>query len=328
MRSRTTGQTDAAIGDIASDNVSGAAEILTRATAVFSLLNTELTNQTSKSASLSSSLAIEEAQQAVRETCIALAKAQPDMSSLLRLASEALSAARAQTAGLDALKSAADAARRFVESATHSAHSAAMHAVSVIRDGSKLLTHSRSSTVLEALIEARLAAKHFEVIATESRPMFEGRKLANELSTSGIHVTVIADAAASLFIERTDLALVGADKITPEQVVNKIGTRMIALAARERGLPIYVICDTSKFIAADYLANVIRDQGNAREFGPDAPQRAVVDSYFEPTPLAYFTGVITELGVLSAAEASMLAGKVCIDPTLVDELQSLSGEIR
>lgn len=320
MLSRTTGQTDAAIGDIASDNLSGAAETLGRAAAIFSLLNTELTNQISKGALRSASLNIEEAQQSVRDTCVALAKAQPDMSSLLRLASEALSAARAETAGLEALKSAAGAARRFVESAAHSAHTAAMHAVSLIRDRSTLLTHSRSSTVLDALIEARRAAKHFEVIATESRPMFEGRKLASELSSRGIHVTVIADTAASLFIERTDLVLVGADKITPEQVVNKIGTRMIALAARERGLPIYALCDTSKFIAADYLAE---------EVWPDEPDGvAVVNGYFEPTPLAYFTGVITELGVLSGTEASLLAGKACIDPILLRRLQSLPDEIR
>jgi translation initiation factor 2B subunit (eIF-2B alpha/beta/delta family) len=317
MLSRTTSQTDAAIGDIASDNVSGAAEVLRRAEAIFSLLNTELTNQASRGASLS----IEEAQQAVRKKCIALAKAQPDMSSLLRLASEALSAARAATAGREALKSAADAARRFVESATHSAHAAAMHAVSLIRDGSKVLTHSRSSTVLEALIEARLAGRHFEVIATESRPMFEGRKLAGELSSRGIHVTVIADAAALLFLERADVIMVGADRVTPEHVVNKIGTRMIAVAARERGLPIYALCDTSKFIAADYLADVIRDRRDASELWPDAPEGvAVVNSYFEPTPLAYFTGVITEQGVLSDTDASMFAGKACMDPMLVEAL--------
>jgi translation initiation factor 2B subunit (eIF-2B alpha/beta/delta family) len=158
--------------------------------------------------------------------------------------------------------------------------------------------------------------------------MFEGHKLASELASKGIDVTVIADATASLFIERAgliaNLILVGADKVTPEYVVNKIGTRMIALAARERGLPVYAICDTSKFIAFDYLADGTRDQRNADEQWPDAPEGvAVVNSYFEPTALADFTGVITELGVLSAAEASTLAGKACIDPTLVDELRSL-----
>jgi ribose 1,5-bisphosphate isomerase len=325
MPGRTTNRTDAAIGDIASDNVSGAAEILRRAAAIFTLLRDELSQQAPPN--------IEQAQQSVREACVALVRAQSDMSSLLRLASAAFVAARAGTAGPEALKRAADAASRFVESATDSAHAAAMHAVNLIHDGSRLFTHSRSSTVLEALIEARCAGKQFEVFATESRPMFEGRKLASELSSKGINVTVIADAAAALFIARGDLIanmiLVGADKVTPEHVVNKIGTSMIALAARERGLPVYAVSDTSKFIAADYLADGIRDQRDLRELWPDAPEGvAVANSYFEPAPLAYFTGIITELGVLSPAEASMLAGRACIDPMLVGELRSPRDEIR
>jgi translation initiation factor 2B subunit (eIF-2B alpha/beta/delta family) len=321
MLSRTTPQSDAAIRDIASDNVSGAAEILRRAAAVFSLLGDELGHQ--------ALLSVEEAQHSVCKTSIALPKAQPDMSSLLRLASAALSAARSETEGQGALKLAADAAHEFVESAADSAHAASMHAVNLIRDGSKLLTHSRSSTVLEALIEARRAGKHFEVIATESRPMLEGRKLAGQLSSNGIQVTVIADAAASLFIECADMIMIGADKITPENLVNKIGTKMIALAARERGLPIYAICDTSKFIAVDYFAGVIRDQRNASELWPDPPEGvAVANSYFEPTPLAYFTGVITERGALSNSETSACAREANIDPVLVDALRHLRDGIR
>ncbi|HXI93175.1 MAG TPA: hypothetical protein VNO24_24470, partial [Blastocatellia bacterium] len=76
---------DAAISQIASDNTSGAAEILRRAGALFTLLNTSLGQVTDTT---------ELAQQAVIQTCIALALAQPDMSALLRLASAALSAAR------------------------------------------------------------------------------------------------------------------------------------------------------------------------------------------------------------------------------------------
>jgi translation initiation factor 2B subunit (eIF-2B alpha/beta/delta family) len=321
MLSDATAQTNAAIRDIALDHKSGAAEILCRAANVFSLLADELIGQ--------DSLGIHEAHQSVCAKCIELAKAQPDMSSLLRLASEALSSARAKTVAREAVKSAADAARGFVESATRSAHAAAMHAANLIRDGSMLLTHSRSSTVLAALIEATRAGKHFEVVATESRPMLEGRTLARELSSKGIHVTLIADAAASLVIERSDLIMVGADRITPEHLVNKIGTRMIALAGRERGLPIYATCDTSKFIAADYLANVIRGQRRAGELWPDAPAEvAVSNSYFEPTPLAYFTAVITERGSLSNAETSARAREAHIDPVLVGALRDLRDEIR
>lgn len=307
-----TKETEAAIDAIASDNMSGAAEILHRGVAIFSLLRPPDPQ----------SFSVERVRQIILKTCVALVNAQPDMSSLLRLASETVSATREQANGPEAVRAAVDAAARFAESALLSARAAAMHAVNLIGDGSTVLTHSRSSTVLEALIEARLVGKHFEVVATESRPMFEGRKLANELANNEIKVTMIADAAASVFIQRADIVLVGADKITPDHAVNKIGTKMIALAARERGIPIYAVCDTSKFIAADYLRNAGRDQMNADELWPAAPTGVmVVNRYFESTPLSYFTGIVTELGVLSNMDASLAAGKALIDEMLAVALE-------
>lgn len=315
MINPSTPRTCAAIRDIASDNLSGAAEILRRAEGVFSLLRDESSRQ--------APISFEDAQVSIREASIALAKAQPDMSSLLRLASAAMSAARAEATGGDALEAAARAARGFVRSATNSARAAAMHAVKLIREGSKVLTHSRSSTVLEALVEAHRGGKRFKVIATESRPMLEGRKLANELSNDGIHVTVIADAAASLFIESVGLILVGADKITPEHLVNKVGTKMIALAARDRGMPIYAVCETTKFVASDYLADVIGDQRDPLEVWPDAPEGVALENrYFERMPLGLFTGFVTERGALSASEASTCARKADLDPGLADLLRN------
>ncbi len=76
MINLSTPKTNAAIRDIAFDNVSGAAEILRRAEGVFSLLR----NESSRQASIS----IQDAQGSIREASIALAQAQPDMSSLLR----------------------------------------------------------------------------------------------------------------------------------------------------------------------------------------------------------------------------------------------------
>lgn len=314
MFNRLTPKTDAAIRDIALDNLSGAAEILRRAEGVFILLRDESSRQ--------ASISIEDARVSIRHASVALAKAQPDMSSLVRLASAALSAARAEATSGDALEAAASAARGFVESATNSAHSAAMNAASLIREGSNVLTHSRSSTVLETLLEARREGKQFNVIATESRPMFEGRKLANDLSRYAIHVTVIADAAASLFIETVDLILVGADRITPEHLVNKIGTKMIALASRERGVPIYAVCDTSKFVGVDHFEGTIRDQPDPAELWENAPVGvAVQNRYFEPIPLVCFSGFVTERGTLSASEASACAREAYIDPGLVDSLR-------
>jgi translation initiation factor 2B subunit (eIF-2B alpha/beta/delta family) len=302
-----------AITRIALNNTSGAAEILRRAGEIYSLLRVQQTEEASA----------EDAQQTLIETCIGLVKAQPDMSPLLRLASLAIAAARTATSGHDALRAAEAASLGFIESAERGVRDAAPHAARLIQGGAAILTHSRSSTVLATLIEAARAGKAFSVIATESRPALEGRALAEALGNQKIRVTLIADSAASLAMDQVDFILVGADTITPREIVNKIGTRMIALAARERGLPVYAVCDTSKFICGDYCRGSVRNDGTADDLWPGKPSGILtMNRYFEPTPLGYFTGIITEDGALSAEEAARCAEGATIDKELVDALES------
>ena len=251
------------------------------------------------------------------------------MSALLRLASTALSAARIATGARVSLEAAQEAALNFVANAERGAGDAALHGAALIRDGAAVLTHSRSSTVLAAFLEAKRRGRDFSVVATESRPMLEGRALAQAIASQDVCVTLIADAAASLAMQQVDLVMVGADKITPVNLVNKVGTRMIALAARERHLPVYALCDTSKFIREDYIDPGIRDLGDANELWTEAPRGvAVVNRYFEPTPLAFFTAVITEDGALSIKEVARLAEQAAIDKELVNAFGVLSDGIK
>jgi len=198
------------------------------------------------------------------------------------------------------------AAQDFVARAARSAEQAAAHAAELIADGSTLLTHSRSSTVLAAFVRARRAGRRFRVIATESRPLMEGRALAEALAGESVDVTFITEGAAALVLPRVSRVMVGADRVTAGWLVNKIGTRMIVLAARECGVKVTALCDTSKFIAATPDApEAVRDPN---ELWPDAPPPVeVVNRYFEPTPLDYFDGVVTEDGWLAPHEAGRRA---------------------
>src|SRR5262249_53326689 len=182
---------------------------------------------------------------AILEICLKISKAQPHMSPLLRLSSTALAAARNATTPAESLGLARDAALSFIDGAARGSSATAAKALDLIHEGASVLTHSRSSTVLTALLEAKQAGRSFTVVATESRPMLEGRSLAASLSSKNITVTLIADGAAALAMSKIDIVLLGADKLTPRDVINKIGSRMVALAARERNLPVYVLCDTS-----------------------------------------------------------------------------------
>ncbi len=300
-------QVTAAVQRIASDNQSGAAEILRSSAEVFSLLDAEEITDA------------EEARLLVIETGIALVRAQPFMAPLTNLASKAISAALANPDR--ATVSAAEAAEGFISEAERATGDAASRAADLIKNGAVVLTHSRSSTVLGAFTCARSRGTRFDVFATESRPLLEGRTLASELVREGINVSVIADAAAAFVMDRARMVLLGADKVTPECVVNKIGTRMIALAARERGLAVYAIADTSKFINAAEIISAAGERRSAEELWPDAPsQVTVLNYYFEPTPLDYFTGIIAEDGLLLSEEAARRAEAMTIHPLLMDAL--------
>jgi translation initiation factor eIF-2B subunit delta len=301
-----------ALRQIASDNTSGAAEILRKAGAAFTQLN----------ASAPPGAELDQIQQAILDTCSGLALAQPEMTPMLRLASTALSASRMTSNARDALKCAELAALEFIENAARAAGIASARSAVLIQDGASVLTHSRSSTLLAAFVEARRAGRKFSVIVTESRPMLEGRSLAASLAVEDIPVTLIADAAASLAIDQVDFVMIGADTITPMNLINKIGTRLIALGARAEGVPLFAVSDSSKFISEDYFCGEIRRIRNPDELWPDAPARVSVEnSYFESTPVEWFNGIVTEDGVLSTAEATNRAKEAAIDLALAEALR-------
>ncbi len=171
------------------------------------------------------------------------------------------------------------------------------YGTSLITEGMTVLTHSRSSTVEKILIKAYEMAP-FHIIVTESRPNCEGRLLAEALSSQEIPVTFVVDAAATLF--SPNLVLVGADSVTPLYIINKIGTRFLALS-----FPTYVACSTNKFTAEE----IIIEEKNPEEVlkKEDKYKNVFVKNYyFDKTPLEYIRGFITEYGILTPEKVKSL----------------------
>lgn len=217
----------------------------------------------------------------IRAACYALSAAQPLMAALGNLA-------RAVLAG--------EPASAFLER-MESAHRAVVEtAAELIGDGAVVLTHSAGSSVADALLAARGAGKRVAAICTESRPLGEGRALARALAQAGIRVTLVADAAVGLMAGRSGLVLVGADALSPQGLVNKIGTSLVALAAQRAGTPCYALCPSQKFLAGPPAVEPERDP--AELLDEPAPNLAALNYYFDLTPLEDLTGVITENGVV------------------------------
>jgi translation initiation factor 2B subunit (eIF-2B alpha/beta/delta family) len=165
-----------------------------------------------------------------------------------------------------------------------------------------IFTHSYSSTIIEAMTMSHPR----RVIVTESRPLMEGKKTAEQLLENGILVTLITEAETGLFIKDAELILVGADSILSDgTIINKVGTYPIALIAHIHKIPFYVVCDTLKFNPFANSKNVKLESRISDEILRSQKKNITVQNIvFDITPPDLVKGVITENGVLQPSEIS------------------------
>ena len=103
-------------------------------------------------------------------------------------------------------------------------------------------------------------------------------------------------------------AVVGADRIVKDAVVNKIGTYTVAVLAHEHKVPFYVAAPKSTFDMNRLAKDVIVEERSVEEvvkFGgvQIAPKGvSAFNPAFDITPLKYVTAIICEEGVISSAD--------------------------
>ena len=161
-----------------------------------------------------------------------------------------------------------------------------------------IMTYSYSSTVLEVLAKLRPT----RVIISEGRPLKEGIKAARRLVGEGISITLITEAQMALFVQEVEAVVVGADTIFPDgSYVNKIGTRLLALAAQAAEVPLYVLAETLKVSARSSPARFIAEEGKRKEVAREKWLQ-VRNVYFEVTPAQLVTSYLTNEGVIRPQE--------------------------
>lgn len=171
----------------------------------------------------------------------------------------------------------------------------------LIKNDSVIFTHCHSSSVVQALIFAKKKGRKFEVYNTETRPLYQGRKTANELRKSGIKVTMFVDSAAAIAIEKenrkdkihADLILFGTDAILKEGVINKVGSGMFAEIAHANKVPVYIVADSWK-----YARKIKLEQRDSKEIW-DTKKILIKNPAFELIKRKYVTGIVSEFGISS-----------------------------
>jgi methylthioribose-1-phosphate isomerase len=191
-----------------------------------------------------------------------------------------------------------------------------MNGAALIRDGDTLIHHCNTGglaavdygTALGVIRCAHEQGKRVHVFVDETRPRLQGARLtAWELTQWGIPFTLIADGAAGHFMRqgKINLVLFGADRIACNgDVANKVGSYMLAVVARENGIPVYSVAPTSTVDLAlpngDAIPIEERDPQEVTEIGGVriAPAGArAANPAFDVTPQRYLSGIITENGI-------------------------------
>lgn len=196
----------------------------------------------------------------------------------------------------------------------------------VVPQNARVLTHCNTGpiatagggTALGIIIAAHRAGLAPTVFVDETRPLLQGARLTTfELAQAGVDVTLQADSAAAIAMQRKDidLVLVGADRIAQNgDTANKIGTYALAVLAQYHGIPFYVAAPRSTFdLSLASGAQIVIEERRADEvtaFGGTrvAPEGVrVYNPAFDVTPGELIAAFVTEGGIVRPPYATTLA---------------------
>jgi translation initiation factor 2B subunit (eIF-2B alpha/beta/delta family) len=81
---------------------------------------------------------------------------------------------------------------------------------------------------------------------------------------------------------------------------------MLGHAAKEHGVPFYVLCDTMKFNVLNYLGQEIElEEMDPEEVVKPTDNLRVRNFYFEVTPPELVTAIITEEGIMESLDIKL-----------------------
>lgn len=250
----------------------------------------------------------------VEDLVVRLLHLQPSMAPLLRLANEVALAADSGRPG-PALARGVKEFRKRLEGAPR--RIAKLFAGELNGDSPwPVAIFSYSSTVVAAVAGARRRIS--SVLTSECRPGMEGLVSVAKLAKAGVQVRLATDTGLLSLVQGARVVVVGADAVLSHAFVNKIGTRVLYLRAREARCQMWVLTDSTKLLPEAIAAPFWRpSDGPPGEVWPRPTRRVqVLNPLFEHTELGDDVRVLTEAGWLDAGQVREAVEAIRISPRL------------
>ena len=192
------------------------------------------------------------------------------------------------------------------------------HALTLVNKGDGLLTHCnagklatvRYGTATSVMYLGHERGYDFKIYCDETRPLMQGSRLtAFELAASGLDVTLLCDnmSASLMKTGKVNAVFVGCDRVAANgDAANKIGTSLLALAAKNYNIPFYVCAPTSTIdlecktgediVIEERSPSEVTEMWYERRMAPD--NISVYNPAFDVTPAENITAIITENGII------------------------------
>ena len=194
------------------------------------------------------------------------------------------------------------------------------YGVTLVKDGDGILTHCNAGqlcackygTATAPMYLAHEKGYNIKVYCDETRPLLQGARLtAFELHSAGIDTTLLCDNMSASLMKSGAINVIftGCDRVAANgDAANKIGTSMVALAAKRYGVPFYICAPTSTIDINTKTGDDIKIEQRKPEEVTEmwykermAPEGiGVYNPAFDVTDNELIAGIVTEYGILHA----------------------------
>lgn len=159
-----------------------------------------------------------------------------------------------------------------------------------IDDGDVVLTFAKSAVVCKTLLAAKKAGKSFRVVVADSRPLFEGKNTARTLAAAGVQVTYCMTSGLAHAIKDVTICILGAHAILGNGATHsRVGTAIVGMMARDRGVPVVVCAESVKFTERVAMDAIVGNELAPEEellFGVTTPSKSQTQQQSAMTPAA------------------------------------------
>lgn len=194
------------------------------------------------------------------------------------------------------------------------------YGLTLVKPGDGILTHCNAGQLATVKYGTATApiylglerGYNFKVFADETRPLLQGARLtAYELHSSGVDVTLICDNMSANVMSKglINAVFVGCDRVAANgDTANKIGTSLVAMAAKYYGVPMYICAPTSTIDMAtptggdihieERKAEEVTEMWYRERMAPEGVK--VYNPAFDVTNHELIAGIVTEYGIARA----------------------------